>query len=60
MTVKVNSYLENSFLSVIFTIILYVLIYSIDVGYIIRLDFYKVMKMGRPPVAESSTAEMLV
>ena len=38
----------------------YVLTYSIDVGFIIRLNFFKVMKVGIAPVAESSTDYMLV
>jgi hypothetical protein len=39
---------------------MYVLTYSIDDGFMIRLDLFKVMKVGRAPVAESSTDYMLV
>jgi hypothetical protein len=45
---------------VILTIILYVFSYVIDVGFILMLDFFKVMKLGRVPVAESSTVDILV
>ena len=44
----------------ILTFITYVLTYSIEVGFITRLDFFKVMKVGRAPVTESSTDYMLV
>jgi hypothetical protein len=47
-------------LSVILTIILYVLIYAIEVAFIVMLALFKVMKLGRAPVAESSTLDMLV
>jgi hypothetical protein len=39
---------------------MYALTYSIDVGFIIRVDRYKEMKVGRAPVEESSTDYMLV
>jgi hypothetical protein len=45
---------------VILTIILYVLIYAIDVAFIVMLALFKIMKLGRAPVAESSTVDMLV
>jgi hypothetical protein len=60
MTVKVKLYYLLSFVSVILTIILYSLTYVTNVGFIVRLVFLKVIKMGRAPVAESSTADILV
>ena len=47
-------------MSAIVTIILYVLSYAIDVGFIVRLFLFKVMKIGREPVAESSTLDTFV
>ncbi len=47
-------------MSVIFTIIEYALIYSIYVGWIVRPDYLKEIKLGRVPVAESSTEYTLV
>jgi hypothetical protein len=60
MTVKVKLYYFLSFVSVILTIILYSLTYDTNVGFIVRLVLLKVIKIGRAPVAESSTAYTLV
>jgi hypothetical protein len=45
---------------VILTIISYTFTYDIYVGFINRLVLLKVIKLGRKPVAESSTADTLV
>jgi hypothetical protein len=39
---------------------LYALTYVINVGLIDRLDYLKLIKLGREPVAESTTPDILV
>ena len=44
----------------IVTIILYILTYVFNVGFIVSLDFLNVIKLGKAPVVESLTADTLV
>ena len=60
MTVKVNIYYQLSFVSDILTNILYSLTYVTNIGLIVRVVLLKVIKLGRAPVAESSTLDTLV